>query len=294
MTPQFKTKIQPRRVLGFSLVELLAVIGIIALLISMLMPAISMVRERGNQVKCIATLRSIGQAAQAHVNEHQGYLPCAGWHWNTPGGAVNPQGLGDDQAKRYDYYTEDGERRPLPITAALARHMGVPVNADSRKALEQALQEENLQRLFRCPSQQQALSGWTQRDSSGWQSPDEVSSYVFNEALLGRRDRDATKAPFPTGRMTAVHRPTDVFLAMDGRTRDPLNDRCFLIFDFGRNDTVRDFDVDIQRTAQGKELIDYFRHRRKTNVLFLDWHVATYSTDAGDLDQIGVSRGLQP
>lgn len=281
-----------RAVAAFSLVELIVVIGIIALLIGMLMPALTLVREHANQTKCAAMLRDIGLAGQLHVNEHGGYLPCAGWHWNPIGGVVNPKGLGDDHAVRYDYYTDEGEQRPMPVTAALAVAWGIRVRTDSRDSLAQDLQGQAVRKYFRCPSQEAELSGWTQHDNEGWQSPDEVSSYAFNEAVLGRRDRDAATNPFPLGHVTVVGHPSEVFFALDGRTRDPETDRCFLVFDFGPNDTLEDFNTDIQTSPQGKELIDFWRHRRRINVVFLDGHVDSYPTDAGGLSQIGVSKGI--
>jgi prepilin-type N-terminal cleavage/methylation domain-containing protein/prepilin-type processing-associated H-X9-DG protein len=277
---------------GFSIVELLVVIGIIAILMAFLMPAMGLVGESGKQIRCISALRSMGQAAQSHVNDHDGYLPRAGWHWNPTGGIVNPAGLDDTKAIRYDYYREDDQLRPMPFTAALDRYMGVTVNTNSRSALEHDLQEQPIRRLFSCPAHE-ALPGWTQRDSNGWYSPDEYSSYVFNEAVLGRRDRESNDKPFPDGKIARVRDTTSVFLAMDGRTRDPVVDRCFLVFDFGPNDSVKDFDANIMTTTLGKELIDTWRHRRQINVLFLDGHVQTFSTEAGDLDRIGVSRGIQ-
>jgi prepilin-type N-terminal cleavage/methylation domain-containing protein/prepilin-type processing-associated H-X9-DG protein len=277
---------------GFSLVELIVVIGIIAILVAILLPSLSLVRERGNQVKCLANLRSIGMACQFHVSEHQGYLPCAGWEWYPDGGIVNPKGMEDEAARKYDYYTDDGEQRPLPITAALAQSLGTTVHTESRDALAADLQSESIRRLFRCPSDELQCSGWSQRSSEGWQSPDEFSSYAFNEALLGRRNRDAMQFPFPAGHAAAVRSSSEVFLAMDGRTRDPQFDRCFLVFDFNREDTVKDFQAKIQNGQTGKELIDFWRHRRRVNVLFVDGHAATLSTEEGDLDQIGVSKGL--
>lgn len=80
-----------KRRMGFTLVELLVVIGIIAVLIAILLPALARAREQGKNAACMAQMRNLGQALLMYANDNKGRLPQhpsnAIWLWDLPFGS---------------------------------------------------------------------------------------------------------------------------------------------------------------------------------------------------------------
>ncbi|NOX59075.1 MAG: prepilin-type N-terminal cleavage/methylation domain-containing protein [Planctomycetes bacterium] len=110
---------------GFTLVELLVVVSIIALLISILLPSLKQAREQAKSIKCLAHSRGMGQATMVFAGSHDGFFQVSA---NEGDGKV-----GYDPAEvtsgKYEFAAE---RELLAWPAALARASGATVQANWR------------------------------------------------------------------------------------------------------------------------------------------------------------------
>jgi prepilin-type N-terminal cleavage/methylation domain-containing protein/prepilin-type processing-associated H-X9-DG protein len=167
---------------GFTLVELLVVIGIIALLISILLPSLSKARRAANSLSCAANLRSIVQGMQIYATQYKGFYP---------GGMTSGRFLFDDKLASNSAYSADvgGTSQGCPgisqnwdWQAPIARVLGVKFNEGADlTARGERFGQLNRYKTFQCP-ENQTLFQWAQ--FTGSPTLDQIGGYDITPSYM--------------------------------------------------------------------------------------------------------------
>jgi prepilin-type processing-associated H-X9-DG protein/prepilin-type N-terminal cleavage/methylation domain-containing protein len=274
---------------GFTLVELLVVIGIIAVLVSMLLPTLRGARKAAESVRCASNLKQIHTAMFAYARDNNDYFhvsPNFGL-WERPAGTL----LGPDNGfaywgVAYLRYLSKGAANLLPErnnTAVL------PPGTDGESVLAQA------RSIFRCPS-----ATWMDPDglggASAYSDPQQMATYGLNRLIFPRYS--SVLARWQARRVSSFRLAAETIVAhdavehvMDGNG-DFLTNHTVSEATSGAARGQLQWMVQFQNLTQWRvpggasyafprAINEYYRHNNNCNVLWLDGHVAP----------IGLSRG---
>ncbi|HVP11741.1 MAG TPA: prepilin-type N-terminal cleavage/methylation domain-containing protein [Phycisphaerae bacterium] len=173
---------------AFTLLELLVVVSIIALLISILLPAMAGARNEATTTKCVANLRAIVQATGMYMDtEGQRVLP---WYQHPPHAGFT------DKVKQYTPWVFGGFRAPNPdpsdlsVDSSLYQAQLRPLNAlvapEIRGSPDPNVRGADIIELYKCPADRSYTTSLISHDPvdveeeplSSWEA--NGSSYTLN------------------------------------------------------------------------------------------------------------------
>jgi prepilin-type processing-associated H-X9-DG protein/prepilin-type N-terminal cleavage/methylation domain-containing protein len=227
-----------RKRTAFTLVELLVVIGIIALLIGILLPALSRARDTSKRVLCLSNLRQMAIASQTYVTNYKGYYPIANWVTWTGTSTTT-------YIYCWDFTTIQNKGLPDQIIPGLL------------------WDGSTNQKIQQCPSFEGAAN-WEQDPYTGYNYNTSYIGHCQNEDPAG--DDAPPFAPVPA-KATQIRNSARVALFGDGQYISGATK-------FMRAPFPNPGDANFMGRYAGTQ---GYRHQKKTNVAYCDGHAESVS-----------------
>jgi prepilin-type N-terminal cleavage/methylation domain-containing protein len=244
---------------AFTLVELLVVIGIMAVLMGLLLPALRRAQQQANGVKCLSNLRQIGIYMTMYANDNRGLLiPLGPLQDGTNGTTATPdpedtsqylyQTLGAEVYpwQRYPYLLiSSGSYAPIPTDPTYITSTWTPTILTQGLDPEGSLSAPWTPPIYTCPTDDQP-------------APSAAHTYIFNSHLVENPAKVLKYSGHVSSRGSAD-------LVVLGEKRTVVSDYY-----------MEAGDITINGNAGTSNKVDLYKHGIKlgSNYLFKDMHAA--------------------
>jgi prepilin-type processing-associated H-X9-DG protein/prepilin-type N-terminal cleavage/methylation domain-containing protein len=238
-----------RRVRAFTLVELLVVIGIIALLIAILLPALRKARVSAQTAACLSNLRQIGIAYNIYANENNGWLPSAGPNRDF---RLSPNGISMTWPER------------LVLAKALPMNLPYGYSWNDSQGFRNYPISGRLQGVFVCP-------GWGAGGDEGGSDRPGSRGYGMTGTYGLYQEKKGPDGKYMAPFVKLSRLPKDRIILFDGYQ---------VLLGTGFRDKWVATNQGPFRNSEGTLVNDpgrsqygiYLRHNNAANYLFSDWH----------------------